>query len=145
MRDFHARTNYRKGGLLNEDELVIVEDEELPRHRWKLGTYPRVVELVKAKDGILRGARVKIGSTGAIIGRPLNKLCKLELTTNRTQQDTQTSSNMDMINSQHTSPRVLRPRREAVLCNKYKNINFWLSARIIDLIIDLKGQLRGVC
>ena len=72
MRDFHARTNYRKGGLLNEDELVIVEDEKLPHHRWKLG---RVVELVKGKDGILRGARVKIGSTGAIIGRPLNKLC----------------------------------------------------------------------
>ena len=33
----------------------------------------------KGKDGILRGARVLVGKTGSIIGRPLNKLCHLEI------------------------------------------------------------------
>ena len=39
----------------------------------------RVVELVRGKDDVLRGARVILGKTGNIIGRPLNKLCHLEL------------------------------------------------------------------
>ena len=76
LRDFHAKKRYSKGGKLNLDDLVIVEDEKLPRNRWKLG---RVVELVLGTDGILRGARVMLGKTGNIIGRPLNKLCHLEL------------------------------------------------------------------
>ena len=39
----------------------------------------RVVDLIRGRYGILREARVILGKTRAIIGRPLNKLCRLEL------------------------------------------------------------------
>ena len=76
LRDIHARQSFKKGGDLNLNEIVIVVNEKLPRYRWSLG---RVVELIRGKDGVLRGARVLLGKTGAVIGRPLNKLCRLEL------------------------------------------------------------------
>ena len=76
LRDIHARINHKKGGKLDVNDLVIVQDEKLPRHRWKLG---KVIELVHGKDKILRGARIILGKTKAIISRPLNKLCRLEL------------------------------------------------------------------
>ena len=57
LRDFHSKGN-KKGGNLKLDDLVIVTDEKLPRHKWRMG---RVVELVRGKDDVLRGARVILG------------------------------------------------------------------------------------
>ena len=75
MRDFHKKC-YIKGNQLEINDVVLIQDDKAPRHRWNLG---KVVELVEGKDGILRGARVLVGKTGSIIGRPLNKLCHLEI------------------------------------------------------------------
>ena len=43
---------------------------------WKLA---RVVELVKGSNDIVRGARIKFGSSGVVTSRPLNRLYPLEL------------------------------------------------------------------
>ena len=68
----------RNSGNVSKDDVVIVYDEKLPRHLWRLA---RIMELVKGNDGVVRGAKVKLGKTGTIIGRPLNKLFPLEIIT----------------------------------------------------------------
>ena len=41
------------------------------------------MELIKSKDGQIRGAKVKIGNSGNMIERPLNKLYPVEIKNNR--------------------------------------------------------------
>jgi len=42
---------------LSVGEVVIVHDEHLPRGLWKLG---RIQEVMKGRDGQIRGATVKL-------------------------------------------------------------------------------------
>ena len=58
------------------DDVVIVYDKHQPRHLWKLA---RVIELTKGRDDIVRGAKIKFGSTGAETTRPLNLWYPLEI------------------------------------------------------------------
>ena len=55
-------------------DIVIVYDEKLPRHIWRLG---KIEALIPGGDGCVRGAVVKMGKTGATIKRPVNKLFPL--------------------------------------------------------------------
>ena len=50
---------------------VVVIEEDVPRHMWRLGV---VVELLEGTDGFVRGAKVKVGKTKNIIRRPVNRL-----------------------------------------------------------------------
>ena len=64
-------------------------DKHQPRHLWKLG---RVIDLLKGNDNVIRGAKIKLGGSGAIITRPLNKLYLLEVR----KYDKAVSSNKDL-------------------------------------------------
>ena len=55
---------------------MLIFDDKLPRHMWKLG---RVDELIRSKDGVVRVTKVKSGSAGAFLSRPINKLYPVEL------------------------------------------------------------------
>ena len=79
LRDFHKSTK-KDAGIINVGDVVLLHDEKLPRHRWNLC---KIIEVIPGRDGIIRGARIKIGKTGAIIGRPINKLYPLELLADR--------------------------------------------------------------
>ena len=54
----------------------MIYNKSHPRHLWKLG---RVTELIRSKDGTVRAAKVKCGSTGNVISRPINKLYPIEV------------------------------------------------------------------
>ena len=46
--------------VIKVDQVVVIGENVVPRHRWKLGI---VVELIKSNDGLVRGANVKVGKT----------------------------------------------------------------------------------
>jgi hypothetical protein len=68
----------RKGEGPKPGDVVVIHEDNKKRALWKLG---RVVDLIKGKDGVVRGARVKTESTysGGVIERPLQKLFPLEM------------------------------------------------------------------
>ena len=59
-------------------DVVVIHEDNKKRVLWKLG---RVVDLLRGKDGVVRGAKVKTDSkySGGIIERPLQKLFPLEM------------------------------------------------------------------
>ena len=68
----------RKGEGPRVGDVVVIHEDSKKRALWKLG---RVVELLKGKDGVVRGAKVKTDSkySGGVIERPLQKLFPLEM------------------------------------------------------------------
>ena len=46
--------------VIKVDHVVVIGENVVPRHRWRLGI---VVELIKSNDGLVRGAKVKVGKT----------------------------------------------------------------------------------
>ena len=53
------------------DDVVLIHDDNVKRHRWVLG---RVVGVEVGSDGQIRAARVASAKTGNILRRPINKL-----------------------------------------------------------------------
>ena len=76
MRE-NAINRGRKGEGPKVGDVVVIHEDNTKRALWKLG---RVVDLIKGKDGVIRGARVKTNSrySGGGIDRPLQKLFPLE-------------------------------------------------------------------
>ena len=68
----------RKGEGPKVGDVVVIHEDSKKRVLWKLG---RVVELLRGKDNVARGAKVKTDSrySGGIIERPLQKLFPLEM------------------------------------------------------------------
>jgi hypothetical protein len=56
------------------DTVVVLQEDNLPRLRWKLG---RIVEVLPGQDGIVRCVRIKT-ATGELV-RPLQRLHELEV------------------------------------------------------------------
>ena len=52
-------------------DVVVIGEDVVPRHRWRLGI---VIGLIKGNDGLVRGAKVKIGKTRNILWRLINCL-----------------------------------------------------------------------
>ena len=63
LHDFHRNTG-KVAGCINLGDVVILHDEKLPRHRSSC----KVLEVIPGRDGIIRGAWIKIAKTGAIVG-----------------------------------------------------------------------------
>ena len=75
--------------------MVVIHEDSKKRVLWKLG---RVVELLKGKDDVVRGARVKTNSrySSGVIERPLQKLFPLEMSNeneNSRDNEAETSTN----------------------------------------------------
>ena len=68
----------RKGINPKVGDVVVIHEDSKKRVLWKLG---RVIELLRGKDNVVRGAKVKTDSRmmGGIIERPLQKLFPLEM------------------------------------------------------------------
>ena len=74
LREGH-RCRKSEPEIVNVNDIVLIYDKSQPRHLWNLG---RILELIRSKDGLLRAAQVKCGSSGNILSRPLNKLYPIE-------------------------------------------------------------------
>ena len=55
---------------------VVIYDEMFSCQLWKLG---KIVELYKSADSKVRGGKIKVGMTGTLTDRPVNKLFPLEI------------------------------------------------------------------
>ena len=73
----YSRVHRNTGTLVPSiDDVVIVFEDKQPKQSWKLG---RIVELITSKDNKIRGAKVKLGKTKNVIGRPINRLYPVEV------------------------------------------------------------------
>ena len=76
MRDFH-RDPGKVAGCINVGDVVILHDEKLPRHRWSLC---KVLEVIPGRDGIIRGARIKMRKPERLWGEVLADRGKKKVT-----------------------------------------------------------------
>jgi len=58
---------------IKENDLVLVMNENSPRHAWPLA---RVTKVYKSDDQLVRSVQVK--TRNSLLDRPVNKLCLLE-------------------------------------------------------------------
>ena len=56
--------------------VMVIEEDVVPRHKWRLGV---VVELLEGTDSYVRGAEVKVGKSKNIIWCPVNRLYPTEV------------------------------------------------------------------
>ena len=64
------------------NDIVTVLDENQKRNKWRLG---KIEKLIAGKDGMIRGAKVKVAEQNkkpTVIMRPLQKLFLLEIKEN---------------------------------------------------------------
>jgi len=77
---YNARKQSNSGSpKMSEGDVVIVHDEHLPRGLWKLG---RVHSVIKGRDGLIRGAVVKLTNKEGreiLLNRPVQLLYPLEV------------------------------------------------------------------
>ena len=74
LRESQRIPKQRHSTKISVDDIVLIYDEKQPRHLWRMG---RVKALIPGRDGRTRGAEVKIGKTGALLRRPVNRLYPL--------------------------------------------------------------------
>ena len=79
LREYQKNKNKIPAQQIKVGDVVLIEEEGLPRARWRLG---KVHELFKSKDGYVRGCRLKVFSEKrrvSFLNRPINKLCYFEV------------------------------------------------------------------
>ena len=99
-------------------DVVVIEEDIVPRHRWRLGL---VVELLEDSDSYVRGAKVKVGKTKNIIRRPVNRLYPTEVRWSDPREQNLSHAKdtiNDKINVQDNSKRTSRPRRNAAVAGE---------------------------
>ena len=78
LREHHRLNSRTTKNSLKPGAIVLIQQEGVSKSRWKLG---RVDRLIEGKDGIIRGAVLKVVSNDRIytVERPIQRLCLLEL------------------------------------------------------------------
>ena len=71
LRDYQRIRKQKHSAIIETGDVVIIYEDKQPRHLWKIG---RVVRVIPGRDGQVRGAEVKVGKSGAVIRRPVNRL-----------------------------------------------------------------------
>ena len=78
LRESQRIPRQRFSTKITISNIVLIFDEKQRRHLWKMG---RVENVIPGRDGRVRGAEVKVGKTGALIRRPINRLYPLVVNT----------------------------------------------------------------
>ena len=68
---------------LPKNYVLLVYDEKVPRHFWKIAI---VTGVLPSRDSEIKGVIVRIKKTNAILKRPMNKLFPTEYTYHDTNQ-----------------------------------------------------------
>ena len=78
LREYHKHGKRELAVELQVGDVVLVKEDNIKRNCWKMG---KVEELVVGKDGVVRGAKVKVFSKGkpVYLSRPVQKLYPVEV------------------------------------------------------------------
>ena len=79
LREHHNSRNRTPSKLIRLGEVVLIEEDKVPRNRWRVGV---VIELYPSVDGVVRGCKVKTltkGNKCSFIDRPVQKLYPMEI------------------------------------------------------------------
>ena len=100
-KSFH-RSKSSSGLHARVGDVVIIHQEFIPRHLWRLGV---ITKLIESKDGFVRGAEVLVGQTGSKIKRPVSKLFPIEYIRDDQQANGSQRTNDDLQSNdmQHTN------------------------------------------
>ena len=92
-------------------EVVLIKEEQTNRGKWKLG---RIVSLIEGRDGIMRGATIRVISGGnpREIQRPIQKLYSMEL---KCRPDEAMPAERQLPVQPDEETRNVRPRRLAAM------------------------------
>ena len=87
LREHHRWNAKKPQKSLKKGAIVLIQQEGMSRSRWKLG---RVDRLIEGKDGVVRGAVLKVVTNDRVytVERPLQKLCLLELYAEEEEEET---------------------------------------------------------
>ena len=115
LREFHRCNTRNQDRTVEVGDVVVVFEEEKKRGKWKTGV---VESLVKGKDGVVRGARVRIVTKGKPIhlSRPVQKLYPLEIRSKGERLPRADSS----VQADENPTRTV-PRRNAALDSRWKS------------------------
>ena len=83
LREFQKNRNIIPAKQAKVGDIVLIEEEGLPRCRWRMG---KVHELITSKDGYVRGCRLQVyneNRRASFLNRPVNKLCYFEVSNNK--------------------------------------------------------------
>ena len=113
LREYHKGKERRVDVVVELGDVVLVFDEKLKRGFWKLAVVER---LITGKDGVVRGATVRLSEKGKskCLNRPVQRLYPLEIRSDKSDAsdvETQFCENSDQ---------PQRPRRAAALDSKRK-------------------------
>ena len=76
---FDGRKTPRTLDNVKINDVVLIAEDKTPQSTWRIG---RIVELIKGRDDICRGAKVMTrteNQRNSVLRRPINKLIPLEL------------------------------------------------------------------
>ena len=80
LRERHVNAAGKQAAVARKGSVVIIKDESKNRNLWKLGI---VTDLIKGKDGVVRGAKIK--TPNGSLERAVQHLYPLELTCDESQ------------------------------------------------------------
>ena len=89
LRNWKAKYKRTNALVPEVNDVVVVFEEKVPRQSWCIG---RITETITSHDGQIRGAKVFIGKSKAVIERPVNKLYPIELASENTMQNSSQKS-----------------------------------------------------
>ena len=85
LREFQRNNDRLPAKQLKIGDIVLIEEEGLPRSRWRMG---KVQELISSKDGYVRGCKLRVHNQNrkvSYLNRPVNKLCYFEVSSSEQQ------------------------------------------------------------
>ena len=118
LREFHRCKVRGKTRTVETGDVVVVHEEEKKREDWKLGL---VESLVTGKDGVVRGATVRVVTKGkpTHLSRPIQKLYPLEV---RSKGEGISHADSSVREAQAAgNPTRTVPRRNAALDSRWKS------------------------
>ena len=78
LRERHNLNHIKGGPPIEQGDVVLIQSDERNRGKWNIGV---VVKLIKGRDGIVRGARLRAGKS--FLERAVQQLCPMELSCDR--------------------------------------------------------------
>ena len=114
LREFHrAKRTRQNNEVIQIGDVVTVFEEGKRRNKWKLAV---VEELVKGRDNVVRGAKVRAIVKGKIVrlSRPIQKLFPIEV---RDEEEVRQRS-ATVVSTQHAARSL--PKRKAALDARLK-------------------------